>query len=287
MIPTDRVVLSGAVERANTRSNRGVSRETDPWCATLGIDRASLVSRETSNSGGRQVPQDEWVRQVVEVLFGERRHLAETFARMLCEHGVERGLIGPRETERVWERHVLNSAAVTELLPPNCRVVDVGSGAGLPGVPLAIARPDITLTLVESMARRVTWLREVVAELELDIEVVRGRAEEGPVRKQLAGSDVVTARAVAPMAQLSSWCLPLLRPGGWLLALKGATAAEELTRDAAAIEAAGGDRQELKSCGDQLLEVPTTVVAVQRANTRAARGSRRGGGRRARKDRGR
>lgn len=219
-------------------------------------------------------------------MFGDRLPGAERFATMLAEQGVRRGLIGPRELPRIWDRHLLNSAVLAELLPPNCRVVDVGSGAGLPGIPLAIARPDVELVLLEPMARRVAWLREVIEELDLSVEVVRGRAEEGPVRDRLADQDVVTARAVAPLERLSAWCLPLLRPGGRLLALKGSTAAEELERDAAAVQAVGGSPGEVLSCGDNVLDVPTTVVVVERVSQKAP-GRRRDGGRRARKDRGR
>lgn len=238
-------------------------------------------------------PEPAWVPEVGEVVFGEQITAARSFAGILEEHGVRRGVIGPREVERLWERHLLNSAVLTELLPPNCRVVDVGSGAGLPGIPLAIARPDISLTLLEPMARRVAWLREIVAELDLGVEVVRGRAEEGPVRERLSGQDVVTARAVAPMERLARWCLPLLRPQGRLLALKGASAKDELDRDAAAIDKAGGGDREVLSCGDRVLEVPTTVVVVRRTSTDKSptarsggtSGRRRNGARRTRKDR--
>lgn len=217
-------------------------------------------------------------------LFGDRLELAERFAAMLTEHGVPRGLIGPREIDRLWERHLLNSAVLAELLPQRSRVVDVGSGAGLPGVPLAIARPDITVTLLEPMARRVAWLQEVITELALPVEVARGRAEEAPVRERYAGHDVVVARAVAPMERLVGWCLPLLRPGGLLLAQKGASAAEELERDRAAIERAGGVRSEVRSCGEGMLEVPAQVVVVERGAASAPpRG--RDGKRRTRKGR--
>lgn len=222
------------------------------------------------------------------MVFGDRLELAERFAELLREHGNPRGLIGPRELDRLWQRHLLNSAVLAELLPQNSRVVDVGSGAGLPGIPLAIARPDLEVTMLEPMARRVTWLEEVDAELGLGVAVLRGRAEEGRVRKLLAEHDVVTARAVAPLERLTKWCLPLLRTGGRMLAMKGASAAEELERDEAAILAAGGGRGEVLSCGDGVLEVPTTVVLVERvAATRAESGRRRDGGRRTRKDRGR
>lgn len=227
------------------------------------------------------------------VVFGERLPLARRYAELLAEQGVERGVIGPREVDRLWERHLLNSAVLAELLPRESRVLDAGSGAGLPGIPLAIARPDLRVVLLEPMARRVEWLREVVTELELTADVVRGRAEEGPVREQWGDQDVVTARAVAPLGRLAAWCLPLVRPGGQLLALKGASAAEELDRDAAEVVSAGGIDRRVVSCGDGVLEVPTTVVQVQRtseprgeAGTRKqAAGRRRGGTRRTRKDR--
>ncbi|RKT51838.1 16S rRNA (guanine(527)-N(7))-methyltransferase RsmG [Saccharothrix australiensis] len=214
-------------------------------------------------------------------VFGDHYPEAVAFTDLLVEHGVERGLIGPREVDRLWERHILNSAVVAELLPRNCRVVDVGSGAGLPGIPLAIARPDLDLTLLEPMARRVAWLTEVVDTLGLRVEVVRGRAEEAAVRERLSGSDVVTARAVAPLERLAGWCLPLLRPGGRLVALKGESAAEELERDALAVRRAGGTRSRVTTCGGDVLELPTTVVLVERDE----QASGRDGARRRRKDR--
>jgi len=214
-------------------------------------------------------------------VFGDHLDRAISFAQLLTDHGVERGLIGPREVERLWERHLLNSAVIAELLPQNCRVVDVGSGAGLPGIPLAIARPDLDLTLLEPMARRVAWLDEVVETLGLSVTVVRGRAEEASVREQLSDVDVVTARAVAPLERLARWCLPLLKPGGQLLALKGESALEEMERDAEAVRRAGGSRQRVVSCGADVLEVPTTVVLVERSEL----SGRRDGARRRRKDR--
>ncbi|MER5269208.1 16S rRNA (guanine(527)-N(7))-methyltransferase RsmG [Actinosynnema sp. NPDC002837] len=214
-------------------------------------------------------------------VFGDHYDKAVAFTALLTEHGVERGLIGPREVDRLWERHILNSAVVAELLPQGSRVVDVGSGAGLPGIPLAIARPDLELTLLEPMARRVAWLTECVDALGLNVAVVRGRAEEPPVREQLGDSDVVTARAVAPLERLTRWCLPLLRPGGRLVALKGESAAEELERDAEAVRRAGGIRPRVITCGGEVLELPTTVVLVERDE----QASRREGARRRRKDR--
>ncbi|CCH35755.1 16S rRNA (guanine(527)-N(7))-methyltransferase RsmG [Actinosynnema sp. NPDC047251] len=214
-------------------------------------------------------------------VFGDHYPQAVAFWNLLVEHGFERGLIGPREVDRLWERHILNSAVVAELLPEGCRVVDVGSGAGLPGIPLAIARPDLDLTLLEPMARRVAWLTEVVDALGLKTVVLRGRAEEAAVRERLAGSDVVTARAVAPLERLTQWCLPLVRPGGQLVALKGESAAEELERDAEAVRRAGGIRPRVVVCGGDVLELPTTVVLMERDE----QASRRDGSRRKRKDR--
>lgn len=144
---------------------------------------------------------------------------------MLAGAGTEWGLLGPREVPRLWERHLLNSAVVAPLLPADASVYDVGSGAGLPGIVLAIRRPDLSLTLVEPLLRRATFLSEVVADLGLDnVDVRRARAEALPA----ATADAVTARAVAPLDRLLRWCVPLLRPGGSLLALKGQSAEDEL-----------------------------------------------------------
>lgn len=213
-------------------------------------------------------------------LFGDRMPLAERYVDMLTRQGVQRGLIGPREVDRLWDRHVLNSAVIAELVPDDSRVIDVGSGAGLPGIPLAIARPDLSIVLLEPMARRIDWLTEVVDTLELDATVRRGRAEEGDVRRDLGGADVVTARAVAPLAKLAGWSLPLLRPDGWLVALKGASATEELARDAAEIARAGGAEPSVRTCGSEL-PMPTTVIVIRRDKPASARDDRR----RTRKDR--
>ncbi|MCR3720426.1 MULTISPECIES: 16S rRNA (guanine(527)-N(7))-methyltransferase RsmG [Prauserella salsuginis group] len=198
-------------------------------------------------------------------VFGEHVDRAERFVAMLREDGVRRGLIGPRELDRLWERHVLNSAVLGDEVPRETSVVDVGSGAGLPGVPLAIARPDLDIVLLEPMARRVEWLEEVVDELDLDgVTVVRGRAEEKAVRAQLDPADVVTARAVAPLARLAGWCLPLVRESGTLVALKGASAAEEIERDRTDVAKAGGGEPRIVECGGDILDTPTTVVVIER-----------------------
>lgn len=201
-------------------------------------------------------------------VFGDRLDLARRYATHLVGTGVERGLVGPREAPRVWERHLLNCAVVAELVPDGARLVDLGSGAGLPGIPLALARPDVEVVLVEPLARRVDWLREVVEDLGLPVRVERGRAEDPDVRSRWEGADVVTARAVAPLGRLAGWALPLLRPGGSLLALKGASAPDEVARDAAAVRRAGGSPPRVVRCGVGVVEPPGTVVVVQRSSGR-------------------
>ncbi len=212
-------------------------------------------------------------------LFGERMALAERYVAWLAGPGIERGVVGPRETARLWERHLLNCAVIGDLVPRDCRVLDVGSGAGLPGIPLVLARPDLTVVLLEPMVRRVTWLEEVIADLRLPVVVHRGRA--GQHEEQVIGQDwdVVTARAVAPLGRLTAWCLPLVRTGGKLLALKGASASEEVARDGGQIRRVGGDLQVVE-CGGAVVESPTTVVVVTRRRVATASAARTGKDRR-------
>ncbi len=197
-------------------------------------------------------------------IFGARLDIARRYADLLAGAGVERGLIGPREVERVWERHILNSAVVAELIEPSARVVDVGSGAGLPGLPLAIARPDLVVTLLEPMLRRTEFLTEAVRDLDLTVRVVRGRAEEPGVRSAVGGADVVVSRAVADMEKLTRWCLPLLRPGGRMLALKGDRAEAEVAEHRLTLNRLGVAEVEVVRCGTGLLSPPTTVVSAVR-----------------------
>lgn len=208
-------------------------------------------------------PVGEPIPDAAATVFGSGLDGAVSFVELLRAEGVMRGVIGPRELDRLWDRHLLNSAVLAEQIPERSRVVDVGSGGGFPGVPLALARPDIAITLLEPMARRIEWLREAAERLGLaNVDVVRGRAEERPIREALAGADVVTARAVAPLAKLAGWCLPLVRTGGVLLALKGASAEEEITRDAAAVRSAGGGKPSIVRCGVGVIASPITVVSV-------------------------
>jgi 16S rRNA (guanine527-N7)-methyltransferase len=206
--------------------------------------------------------------QIAGKVFGAALPLAEQYVARLASDGVVRGLIGPREVSRLWERHVLNSAAVAEAVPEGARVVDVGSGAGLPGIPLGLARPDVTLTLVEPMARRVEFLEEAVSALAepaaLPWRVVRGRAEERSVVSAVGPVDVVTARAVAPLPRLVGWCRGLLRPGTQLVALVGARALEELPTLLPELEAAGMRDVHPRAVGAELGEAATTVVVMTR-----------------------
>ena len=177
-------------------------------------------------------------------VFAAQLPRAEHFARLLATDGLTRGLLGPREADRVWDRHLLNSAVVGELMPSGVTVTDVGSGAGLPGIPLALARPDLRVALLEPMLRRCTFLQEVVAALGLaeQVTVVRGRAPEDAALLPFS-SDYVTARAVAPLERLVSWTMPLVRQDRALLAVRGASAAEEVASAREVVLATGYNNQ--------------------------------------------
>jgi 16S rRNA (guanine527-N7)-methyltransferase len=173
--------------------------------------------------------------------------LAERYAELLATAGVVRGLIGPREAPRLWERHLLNCAALAEAIPQGSTVCDLGSGAGLPGVVLAIARPDLTVTLVEPLLRRTTFLDEVVATLGLEgVTVERGRADALHGRSQY---DVVTSRALAPLGRLLEWSMPLVSANGAMLAMKGSSATEEISSARPVITRLGCAEPELLELG--------------------------------------
>jgi 16S rRNA (guanine527-N7)-methyltransferase len=208
--------------------------------------------------------------------FGAAHEALSRYARMLDSEGERLGLIGPGEVGRLWSRHILNCAAVGAHLPPSGTLVDVGSGAGLPGVVLAAMRPDHRTILIEPMERRVAWLNEVCSELGLSsVEVVRGRAEDLHDR---VSAEAVTARAVAPLSRLVPWTMPLLTRGGVLLAMKGRRAAEELRDAEAVIRAAGGGHAEILTAGTIDGVDPTTLVRIVRVGdprpTRPRRRSR-------------
>ena len=195
-------------------------------------------------------------------VFGDRLPLAEAFAHELATSATVRGLIGPREVPRLWDRHIINCAVLTDLLPPGARLIDIGSGAGLPGLAVAIRRPDVHVTLVEPLLRRVTWLEEVVASLGLGEQVTVRRARAEEVAGSLA-APYVTARAVAPLDRLARWSLPLLEPHGTLLALKGRTAAEELAEHATVLESLGAVESDVVQVGTGVLADPVAVVRVR------------------------
>ena len=203
-------------------------------------------------------PAPEQAREV----FGDRFADAVRYAELLAEAGVQRGLIGPREVPRLWERHLLNCAVLSEVVPEGVTVCDVGSGAGLPGIPLALVREDLKITLLEPLLRRTTFLTEVVELLGLDhVTVVRGRAEE--VMGKLNPVHVVTARAVAPLDRLATWGVPLLRPYGEMLALKGDTAEEELKAASTALSKLGAVETSILHVGEGVVDPLSTVVRVE------------------------
>lgn len=196
-----------------------------------------------------------------ERIFGDQLDLAKRYVEHLATSGIERGLIGPREVPRLWSRHVLNCAVVSELIEDGAKVADVGSGAGLPGLCLAIARPDLYLTLIEPLERRVTWLEEVVMDLGLsNVEIIRSRAEAAIGKVECS---VVTARAVSALKTLAPLTIPLLGGEGELLAIKGRSAEDEIATAGKTIRNLGGYLTEVLVAGQDVLEEPTTVVRVK------------------------
>lgn len=199
-------------------------------------------------------------RETAHQVFAAQLPRAEAYAQILATDGVSRGLLGPRETDRLWSRHLLNSAVVVGACPAAGLVVDVGSGAGLPGIPMALARPELTIRLVEPLLRRATFLTEVIDRLELtNVEVVRSRAED------LHGAwtaPTVTARAVAPLDRLAGWCLPLVAPGGSLLAVKGDRAADELAGAQAALRRLRVVSSGVEEVGHGVVDPPVRLVRL-------------------------
>jgi 16S rRNA (guanine527-N7)-methyltransferase len=202
-----------------------------------------------------------------EALFGSELGRAQRYAEILAGAGVERGLLGPREVDRVWDRHILNSAAIAELLDRDERIADIGSGAGLPGIPLALARPDLRLTLIEPLLRRSEFLREVVDDLGLEITIVRGRAEDRSVRQQAGEMDAVVSRAVAALDKLTKWSVPLLRPDGRMVAIKGERAEEEIREHRRVMASLGAVDVRVMKCGADFLDPPVTAVVARREST--------------------
>jgi 16S rRNA (guanine527-N7)-methyltransferase len=205
--------------------------------------------------------------QAAEALFGSALDRAERYAQILAGAGVERGLLGPREIDRLWDRHILNSVAIAELLDAGEQIADIGSGAGLPGIPLALARPDLRLTLIEPLLRRSEFLREVVEDLGIEITIVRGRAEDRSVRKQVGEMDAVVSRAVATLDKLTKWSVPLLRPDGRMVAIKGERADEEIREHRRVMASLGAVDVRVMRCGADYLDPPATAVVARREST--------------------
>ena len=190
-------------------------------------------------------------------VFGPALGEAGAYARILATRGVEQGLIGPREVPRLWDRHLLNCAVVADLIDSRCRTLaDIGSGAGLPGVALALMRPELSITLLEPMERRCRFLSECIAELGLaNTSVLRGRAEETVLR-----ADVATARAVAPLDRLAEMAVRVVRPGGMVLAIKGRTAADEVKKARPVLRRLGFRSAGVVRAGHGKVSPATTVV---------------------------
>ncbi len=210
----------------------------------------SSVSRETQ-------PDEDLVR----TLFPSRVSEINRYVHLLGTIGTERGLIGPREAPRLWERHILNCAVVSPAFAPGASVADIGSGAGLPGVVLALCRPDLRMTLVEPLHRRVAFLHEVLEELGLtSVAVIPARAED---LHNTMLFDAVTARAVAPLGRLVPWALPLCRPGGELVAIKGAGAADELAGAEQLLKAFSVSETAIERYGEGVVSPLTTVLRIR------------------------
>jgi 16S rRNA (guanine527-N7)-methyltransferase len=193
--------------------------------------------------------------------FGDSLAKARRYVELLATDGVTRGLIGPRETARLWDRHLMNCALVAELVPDQGEVVDIGSGAGLPGIVLAMLRPRLHVVLLEPLLRRSVFLEECVSALELpNATVLRARAEEKAA--SWISADVATARAVAPLDRLVGWAAGLLRPGGELLAIKGQSAAAELEAAGPVLSGLGVRSAEVLQAGHGRVVSATTIVRV-------------------------
>ncbi|TAK70353.1 MAG: 16S rRNA (guanine(527)-N(7))-methyltransferase RsmG [Actinomycetota bacterium] len=238
---------------------RGATRRGTPIVAATG--QTDAVSAES----GRKVPADGG-REAARRLFPEHWAGLSAYADLLAGPAVERGLLGPREVPRLWDRHLVNCAVVADLevglVPSGSSVIDVGSGAGLPGLVWALVRPDLQLTLVDPLLRRSTFLAEAVAELGLQdrVHVIRGRAEELVGERTVP---VVTARAVAPLDRLLSWTFPLLAPEGVVLALKGANAEAEISAAETSLRRLGAAARVVE-CGAGVADPPARVVVVER-----------------------
>ena len=200
--------------------------------------------------------------EVARELYGDRFASISRYVDILADRGAAWGLIGPREVDRLWERHILNSAALDDLIPPGISLADIGSGAGLPGLPLALLRPDLMVTLIEPLLRRFNFLTQTVDELGIShqVKVVRSRAED-----YRGTFDIVASRALAPLAKLIAWCAPLREPSGSILALKGSSAVDEVHSAARRLNQYGL-RAEVLLVRAHSQSEPTSVVRLTGSN---------------------
>lgn len=230
---------------------------------TQGDERGNVTENDEQRRVAPELPAPP---AVVFERFGEHADLLIRYCSWLGGAGMVRGLMGPREVPRLWDRHILNSIALTELLPDGARLVDIGTGAGLPGLAVACIRTDLSVDLVESLKRRTDFLSEVVTDLGLTdrVRVVRGRAEDAAVIDTVGSAQFATARAVAPLDRLASWAMPLLVSGGRLLALKGSTAEDEVVEHRAALRRLRADVVAVHEVGQGLVDPPTRVVELVR-----------------------
>lgn len=211
-----------------------------------------------------------------EAVFGDQLGLARRYADLLATTGISHGLVGPREAPRLWERHLVNCAVMHELVPQDGELVDIGSGAGLPGIVLAIVRPDLHVHLVEPLLRRTVWLEETIGQLGLpNVTVHRGRAEEVSLPHPVP---VATARAVASLDKLVRWSFPLLVPGGRLLALKGEAAEDELAAVQPYLARLDVPGSRLHVVGEDRISEPVRVVEIERPDQLPADLARTGRG---------
>jgi 16S rRNA (guanine527-N7)-methyltransferase len=259
-----RLVTTASAAIDGSAAGEGAASGTDPQAASAGPVTPAV-------STAPDEPVVPAAPAVAREVFGPAFPLAERYAELLAGPGIVRGLLGPREGERLWERHLLNSALLAELVPRPSTLVDIGSGAGLPGLVLAMLLPDVQVTLVEPMARRVVFLGECVAALGLDnVRIRRARAEE------VAGefsADVVTARAVAPLDRLAGLAVPLVRPGGLVLAVKGERAAAEAAAAGPVLRKLGVSDVAVVRAGTGW-DCPATTVVTMRVAVRAAKSRR-------------
>ena len=194
------------------------------------------------------------------IIFGNRFNKAEKYAKILASSGLERGLIGPNEVHHIWNRHILNGVFIKELLNCNEQIIDLGSGAGIPGIPLALAREDIGITLIEPLLKRSKFLHEIVAKLDLNVEIIRERIGNIKHNKYLKKWDVVVSRAVAPLDKLTDWSIPLLQSNGRMISIRGKNSSIKLKTNQYILKTVDTMKIKTTKCGIQYLDSPTFVV---------------------------